>query len=155
MRAFTLIVLTAICSSAKAELSGTFTCQHNEKITVMAGGRSVRQSAFETTKVTLNPDGTTFAINPALPGDILPGTWYVSKGKIYFNPDLNKAAEFVVRACSLSGANCVFLGETFNYNMRVNKAGTEFGGTNTIKLSMLVNGQLRTASTVDRVRCRK
>lgn len=155
MKALILMVLFVVSFASSAQVTGTFTCQHNEKVTVVAGGRSAKLNAYETTQVTLNPDGTMFATNPALPGEIFPGTWYVSRGKMYFNPDLNKGAEFAVKACSLSGANCIFLGQTYTYNMKVNKSETEFGGRNRIRLTMLVNGQLRTATTISQSRCRK
>ena len=104
--------------------------------------------------MTLNADGTAISINAALPFQTH-STWSVSGNKfnlVASQDDLAKTANY---SCGLSGATCVFVGDTYTTSLTVNKAQSVIKGKINLALTMLVNGNYVYSTSAGNITCAK
>jgi hypothetical protein len=140
--------------AANAEVSGVFNCQGKIISVVRANGRTVRQTAYASSTVTYFPGGAMTGTTPISPY-VSRGTW-VQRGKALFGyPDINDAARDAIYGCSLTGANCIFVGATTSSKGTVNKAETVIKGVSKINLSMIVNGVMANNNATNTFTCFK
>lgn len=139
MKKVIAIVAMLLPLGAEATVSGVFNCQSKVMSVVKANGRTIRQTTYGSSAITFFPDGTIAGTNPASPY-VSHGTW-VQRGKAIFTyPDINDAARDAIYGCSLTGANCIFIGATANGKGVANKTENVIKGTSKVNLSMIVNG---------------
>lgn len=149
-----LFIAILLPLTAQADLVGTYTCSGKLQSVIKANGKTQRTSAYSTTYLTLNPDGSDVAVNPIAPFSS-PGTWRSSGARVFLYYEQSILARNALYGCQLAGATCTFIGDTYNYPLTANKKQNILKGTWKLNLTMLMNGAIVNNNGTINVTCTK